>query len=163
MARATNGVIGRAGAIPWRLKSDMALFRELTLGKPVIMGRRTWESLPRKPLAHRLNLVLSRDGAFTAPGALVCDTLAEAIEIGREQAAEDGACEVCVIGGAPVFEAAMPRAQRLYLTEVEVEADGDVLFPALDEAEWIERERRNYPASEGDEHAFVFRILERRG
>jgi dihydrofolate reductase len=97
----------------------MALFRELTMGKPVIMGRRTWESLPRRPLPGRCNIVLSRDGSFAPAGAVVCDNLAEAVEIGREQAADDGAAEVCLIGGAAIFEAALLRARRIYLTEVE--------------------------------------------
>jgi len=139
----------------------MALFRELTVGKPVIMGRLTWESLPRRPLAGRCNIVLSRDGAFAPAGAVVCETLAEAVEIGREQAADDGAAEVCVIGGAAVFEAALVRARRMYLTEVAAEPDGDVFFPAFDESRWAEIERRAYPAGEGDDYAFVFRILER--
>jgi dihydrofolate reductase len=154
-------VIGRGGVIPWRLKSDMALFRQLTLGKPVIMGRRTWQSLPRRPLPGRCNIVLSRDDAFAPPGAVVCANLAEAIEIGREQAADDGAAEVCIIGGAAVFEAGLPRARRLYLTEVAASPPGDVFFPTFDEARWAEVERRAYPAGPSDDHAFVFRILER--
>jgi dihydrofolate reductase len=139
----------------------MALFRELTMGKPVIMGRRTWESLPRRPLPGRCNIVLSRDGSFAPAGAVVCDNLAEAVEIGREQAADDGAAEVCLIGGAAIFEAALLRARRIYLTEVEAKPDGDAFFPTFDEARWTEVERRSYPAGEDDDHAFVFRVLER--
>src|SRR5579863_7755523 len=104
VARARNGVIGAGGALPWRLKSDMALFRALTMGKPVIMGRRTWDSLPRKPLTGRFNIVLSRDGSFAPAGALVCEDFTEAVEIAKEQAMEDGAEEVCVIGGAALIE-----------------------------------------------------------
>jgi dihydrofolate reductase len=161
VARAANGVIGAAGALPWRLKSDLALFRELTLGKPVIMGRRTWESLPRRPLPRRINIVLSRDGSFTAPGALVCEDFSEAVQIGREQALEDGAEEVCVIGGAALFELALPRAARMYLTEVEANPEGDVYFPPFDEGAWREARREAYPAGEDDEFPFVFRVLER--
>ena len=150
------------GALPWRLKSDMALFRELTLGKPVIMGRRTWESLPRRPLAGRCNIVLSRDGAFAPAGAVVCETFAEAVEIGLEQAAEEEAEEVCVIGGAAVFETALPRARRIYLTEVAARPRGDVFLPTFDEADWTEVRRQAYPAAEGDDHPFVFRVLERK-
>jgi len=162
VARARNGVIGAAGALPWRLKSDLALFRTLTLGKPVIMGRRTWDSLPRRPLPGRINIVLSRDGTFGPPGALVCEDFSEAVQIGREQAEEDGAEEVCVIGGAALFELALPRAGRIYLTEVEAEPMGDVWFPPFDEARWREVRREAHPASEVDEFPFVFRVLERR-
>src|ERR1051325_6818625 len=100
IARARNGVIGRDGALPWRLKSDLAIFRAITMGKPVIMGRKTWESLPKRPLVGRTNIVLTRDGSFEAKGAVVCEDLSEAVQIAREQAEEDGRDEVCVIGGA---------------------------------------------------------------
>ena len=161
VARAANGVIGQGGALPWRLKSDMALFRALTLGKPVIMGRATWESLPRRPLAGRLNIVLSRDGAFEAQGALVCDDFSQAVQIGREQAEEDGAEEVCVIGGAALFAIALPRARRMYLTEVDARPAGDVFFPPFDETAWREVRREAHPAGEDDQYPFVFRVLER--
>ena len=162
VARARNGVIGRDGQLPWRLRSDMAWFKANTLGKPVIMGRRTWESLPKRPLPGRTNIVLSRDQSFEAQGALVCETLSEAVQIAREQAADDGADEVCVIGGAALFEAALPKARRLYLTEVEADVDGDVHFPPFDEADWTEVRREPRPAGEEDQYPFVFRILERR-
>jgi dihydrofolate reductase len=161
VARSTNGVIGREGGLPWRLKSDMALFKAATLGKPIIMGRRTWDSLPRKPLPGRMNIVLSRDGSFEPQGALVCERFDEAVQIAREEAAEDGASEVCVIGGEALFELALPKARRIYLTEVQVEVDGDARFPAFDEGEWCEVRRESHPAGEGDDHAFVFRVLER--
>jgi dihydrofolate reductase len=161
VARGANGVIGRDGALPWRLKSDMALFRQLTLGKPVIMGRKTWDSLPRKPLPGRVNIVLSRDGTFAPTGAVVCDEFSEAVQIGREQAEEDGAEEVCVIGGAALFELALPRARRIYLTEVEAEPEGDVFFPSFDEGDWKETRREAFPAGENDEYPFLFRVLER--
>src|SRR5689334_5572335 len=118
VARARNGVIGRDGGLPWRLKSDMAWFKASTMGKPILMGRKTWDSLPKKPLPGRLNVVLSRDGSFEPKGAVVSNDFSEALSIAREQAAEDGAAEVCVIGGEALFAAAMPRAKRLYLTEV---------------------------------------------
>lgn len=162
VARAKNGIMGRDGALPWRLKSDMALFKATTLGKPVVMGRKTWDSLPRRPLPGRLNLILSRDPSFEARDAVVCERFEEALEIGREQALEDEAGEVCVIGGTAVFALALPRARRLYLTEVDAEPEGDALFPAFDEAAWTEVRREPYPPADGDDHAFVFRVLERR-
>jgi dihydrofolate reductase len=162
VARGENGVIGRAGALPWRLRSDLRRFRQLTLGKPVIMGRATWDSLPKRPLPGRLNIVLSRDGRFAPAGAVVCESFAEAVQIGREQAAEDGADEVCVIGGAALFALALARAQRIYLTEVAARPEGDVEFPPFDESAWIETHREAHPAGPDDDHPFVFRVLERR-
>jgi len=161
VARARNGVIGRGGKLPWRLASDMALFKATTWDKPVIMGRKTWDSLPKKPLPGRLNIVLSRDGAFAPESALVCDRFQEAVDIGREHAEEDGAEEVCVIGGTALFALALPKARRLYLTEVDTEVEGDARFPEFDERAWREVRRAPYPASAGDDHAFVVRVLER--
>ncbi len=161
IARARNGVFGRDGKLPWRLKTDMAMFKQLTLGKPVIMGRRTWDSLPIRPLPGRTNLVVSRDGSFQPKGALVCETLEEAIQLAREQAEDDGAEEVCVIGGAQVAAAALPKARRLYLTEVEGDPEGDVVLPPLDLSGWTEVRREHHPAGPGDEFPFTFRVLER--
>lgn len=161
IARARNGVIGKDGALPWRLKSDLAIFRAVTMGKPVIMGRKTWESLPKKPLVGRTNIVLSRDGSFEAKGALVCEDFSEAVQIAREQAEENGQGEVCVIGGASLFALALQRAGRLYLTEVEAAVEGDVTLAPIDESRWREVRREAHPASEQDEHPFTFRVLER--
>ena len=162
LARAANGVIGRDGDLPWRLKSDLALFKANPLGKPIIMGRKTWDSLPRKPLPGRMNVVLSRDGSFEPEQAVVCESFMEAVQMAREQAEDDGAAEVCVIGGRSLFEAALPKAKRLYLTDVAAEVEGDVRFPDFDESAWTEVRREEHPAGEGDDHAFVFRVLERR-
>ncbi|GGL38584.1 MULTISPECIES: dihydrofolate reductase [Caulobacter] len=162
VARSLNGVIGRDNDLPWRLKSDLAIFKACTMGKPVIMGRKTWDSLPRKPLPGRMNIVLSRDGSFEPPQAVVCESFLEAVQMAKEQAAEDGVDEVCVIGGRALFETALPKAKRLYLTEVQAEVQGDVSFPAFDEAAWTEVRREEHPAGPDDDHAFVFRVLERR-
>lgn len=161
IALARNGVFGRDGGLPWRLRTDLQMFKALTMGKPIIMGRRTWESLPRKPLPGRMNIVLTRDSSFEAPGALVCETLSEAVGIGREQAQEDGVDEVCVIGGAGVAKAAFPRATRLYLTEVEGDPEGDVFLEPFDETGWREVRREHHPAGEHDQYPFTFRVLER--
>jgi dihydrofolate reductase len=162
IARARNGVIGRDGTLPWRLKSDLAIFRAVTMGKPVIMGRKTWESLPRKPLIGRTNIVLSRDGSFEPRGAVVCEHFNEALAIAREQAEEDGASEVCVIGGASLFELALPKARRIYLTEVDAEVEGDVVLPPIDESRWTEVRSERHEASEEDQYPFTVRVLERR-
>ena len=162
VARARNGVIGRGCELPWRLRADMRRFRTLTLGKPVIMGRKTWESLPRRPLPGRLNLVLTRHPGFEAAGAVVCADFGEAVAIAREQAAEDGAAEVCVIGGAELFALALPRAAKIFLTEVDGEPAGDVIMPPLDESGWRETAREAVPAGPDDDYPTVFRVLERR-
>ncbi|WP_122465433.1 MULTISPECIES: dihydrofolate reductase [Brevundimonas] len=162
VARARNGVIGRDGDLPWHLRSDMQRFKAITLGKPCLMGRKTWDSLPLRPLPGRLNLVLTRDLSYEARGAVVCESLAEALSIAKETAVEDGVDEVCVIGGAQLYAAAMPRARRLYITEVEAEPGGDALFPAFDETAFEETLAERHPASDKDDHAFTFRVLERR-
>ena len=162
IARARNGVIGRDGKLPWRLKTDLAIFRALTMGKPVIMGRKTWESLPKRPLVGRTNIVLSRDGSFEPHGAVVCEDFAEAVAIAREQAEDDGAREVCVIGGASVFERALPKAGRLYLTDIDADVEGDVVLPPIDESRWTEVRSERHEASDDDEYAFTVRVLERR-
>jgi dihydrofolate reductase len=161
VARARNGVIGRDGGLPWRLKSDMALFKQITFGKPVIMGRKTWDSLPKKPLPGRMNIVLTRDGSFEPAGALTVETFGDAVQIGREQADDDGAEEVCVIGGSALFDLALPKAKRLYITEVDAAPDGDVVFPAFDESLWRETRREAHAAGESDDCDFVLRVLER--
>ena len=161
LARSRNGVIVRAGSLPWRIKSDLALFKQLTLFKPVIMGRKTWDSLPKKPLPGRLNVVLSNDGSFEPEQALVCESFGEALEIAREHAADDAADEVCVIGGATIFAEAWPKARRLYITEVQAEVEGDVVLPDFDESLWRETRREAHPAGPDDDYPFVFRVLDR--
>jgi dihydrofolate reductase len=161
IARARNGVIGRGGTLPWRLKSDLANFRAVTMGKPVIMGRKTWESLPRRPLVGRTNIVLSRDGSFEPKGALVCEDFSEAVGLAREQASDDGAAEVCVIGGASLFALALERAGRIYLTDIDADIEGDVVLAPIDERRWREVRSKAYPASEDDEYPFTIRVLER--
>jgi dihydrofolate reductase len=161
VAVARNGVIGRDGVLPWRLRSDLRIFKEVTLGKPVIMGRRTWDSLPKRPLPGRLNIVLSRDGTFAPFGAVVCEDFEEAVSMAREQAEEDAVEEVCAIGGAEIFRLAAGRARRVYLTEVDADVEGDAFMPPLDLSAFREVRREEVPLSERDEFGFVFRVLER--
>jgi dihydrofolate reductase len=153
VARAGNGVIGRGGALPWRLPSDMRRFRELTSGHAVVMGRRTFESIPDRfrPLADRRNLVLSAKPGWRAPGAEVFPDLAAALD----------ACErdCFVIGGERTYREALAIAERVYATEVEGEIDGDVFFPALSEEEW--RCVRQSERIVENEHGFSFRVYER--
>lgn len=147
-AVAENGVIGSNGAMPWRLASDMRRFRAVTMGKPVVMGRRTWESLPLRPLDGRRNIIVTRDRDYRAEGADVAHSLDEALAIAQGS----GAAEACVIGGAQIYAAALPRADMLDLTHVLAPVEGDVRFPAVDPAGWRQVSVEDFPAGEGDDH-----------
>ncbi len=155
-AVADNGVIGRAGAMPWRLAGDMKHFKAATLGKPVIMGRRTFQSLGG-PLAGRTNIVITRDESFSAPGALVVHSLKGAL-----RAAEDEAAAECmIIGGGEIYALALPMAARFYLTEVHASPQGDTRFPEFDRAAWREAARDDRPAGDAGAPAHSFVVLER--
>jgi dihydrofolate reductase len=159
VAVAENGVIGRAGQLPWHLPDDLKRFKALTLGKPMLMGRRTFESIGR-PLPGRTSLVLTRAAGWAAPaGALAVHSMDEALA----QARRCGAEELAVIGGAEVFHLALPLARRIDLTRVHAEVSGDVHFPQLDPREWREIERMDHPADARHAHAMTFSVLERRG
>jgi dihydrofolate reductase len=161
-AVARNGVIGAGGTLPWRLSSDLKRFKAATLGKPVLMGRKTWDSLPNKPLPGRANLVLSRDAAFRAEGGWSYASLDAALAAGRAMADAGGAGEVCVIGGAQLFADTLPIADRIVLTEVALSPPGDAHFPPLDMTQWIETSREVAEAGPKDDADFVVRVLERR-
>ena len=154
-AVAENGVIGRGGTMPWRLRSDMAHFKALTMGKPVVMGRKTWLSLFVKPLPGRTNIVVTRDANFTAPGVLVARSLETALEAARGDALRRGA-DIMVIGGAEIYAQAMPLADRLEITVVRMQPEGDTAFPPIDPAVWREAGREPHPAGERDDAAFDF-------
>jgi dihydrofolate reductase len=160
VAVAENGVIGANGGLPWRLSADLKTFRRLTLGKPIIMGRKTFQSL-KKPLDGRDNIVLTTDPFFEAEGVSVVDNLADAITLARTLALTRGAEEIMVIGGADVFRAALPRAGRIYWTIIHAQPEGDVFFPNIDFAEWTETERQALPSGEKDDATATLRILER--
>ena len=154
-AVAENGVIGRAGGLPWRLKSDLQHFRALTTGKPVVMGRRTWASLAR-PLPNRTNIVVTRDPAFAARGAVVVASLAAALEVARGDALRRKADAIMVIGGGDIYAQAMPLATRLEITRVHARPDGEAVFPAFDAAVWRETARRECPPGPGDEASYTY-------
>lgn len=153
---ADNGVIGQGGTMPWRLKSDMRHFRALTLGKPVVMGRKTWLSTSIKPLPGRTNIVVTRDPNFTAPGAVVAPNLEAALEAARGDAMRRGAGDIMVIGGAEIYAQAMPVAQRLEITQIHLSPEGDTHFPAIDPVVWQETTRASHPAGEGDDAGYDF-------
>lgn len=151
VARAANGVIGNRGAIPWRLPEDMRHFKAVTMGKPCVMGRKTWESLPNKPLPGRLNIVVTRDVGYRAEGAVTEASLE--LALARAEAARPE--EIAVIGGAEIYRAATPYARRIYLTEIHLHAAGDVFIPAFDMREWRETAREERLSPEGVSYSFV--------
>lgn len=160
VAIAKNGIIGANGRLPWRLSSDMARFKAATMGKPVLMGRKTWESLPKKPLPGRQNLVLSRDPNLKAEGGWLYTDLAAMLAAGRAMAEVSGAEEVCVIGGAQLYEATLPHASRILLTEVDLSPEGDARL-TLDLSAWREVSREHVARGPKDDADFVVRVLER--
>ncbi len=159
VARADNGVIGRGGGLPWRLPADLRHFKRLTIGKPVIMGRKTFESIG-KPLIGRHNIVLTRDADWQAEGVTVVPNLAEAVAAAglNPKARAD---ELMIIGGAQLYTEALPIATRIYLTEVHAEPEGDTHMPAFESDRWQEVSREDHPA-EDDAPAYSFVTLERR-
>lgn len=161
VARARNGAIGKDGDLPWRLSDDLTHFKHTTKGCPVIMGRKTWESLPKRPLPGRDNIVLSRDGNYAAPGARVYTSIEAAIATGKSLAATAGVAECFVVGGEAIYAHALPHADRLYLTDVEIEIDGDAFFPEFDETAFNEVDNRSVSANEKNEHSFLIRTLDR--
>jgi dihydrofolate reductase len=149
-----NGVIGRDGGLPWRISSDLRRFKQLTMGHHLVMGRKTFQSIGRT-LPGRTTLVLTRNGEFQAPGVIVACDLDEALDYCR------GDGEVFIVGGAEVYRQALPRAQRLYLTEVHARVDGDAFFPQLDRSQWRLAEEQRQPSGEKDEYASDFRVFDR--
>lgn len=156
-----NGVIGRQGELPWRLSTDMKRFKAATMGKPVVMGRKTWESLPKRPLPGRLNIVITRDADFRAEGALVAHSLEEALE-----RAEDGRGtpdqEIAVLGGGEIFRMALGIADHLYVTHVLADIAGDTTFPDIDPAVWQRISAEDVPEGEKDNYATRYAVYERR-
>lgn len=160
VAAADNDVIGRAGGLPWRLKSDMKHFRTLTIGKPVVMGRKTFQSL-KAPLKERTNIIVTRDRSFAAPGALVVHDLAAALEAARADARGRGTNAAMVIGGADIYAQALPLADRIELTRVHISPQGDTRLPSFDHGGWHEISRSEHPAGPDDEAAFTILTYER--
>jgi dihydrofolate reductase len=160
VAVALNGVIGRDGKLPWRIPSDLKRFRQLTMGKPVIMGRRTFQSLA-KPLDGRHNIVVTRDPAFVAGGAVAVASFEAALRVARERAQARGVDEIMVIGGAEIYRTALPLANRIYLTRVHAAPDGDTFFPEPDGANWREVVHEALPCGPDDDYSATFSILDR--
>ncbi|ANH04531.1 dihydrofolate reductase [Shinella sp. HZN7] len=155
VAVARNGVIGRDGDLPWHLPSDLKRFKQLTLGKPVLMGRKTWDSIG-KPLPGRPNIVITRDTTFSAHGAAVVSSLDEGLDAARREAEKLGVDEVCVIGGGQIYAQAFDRADILHVTRVEAEVEGDTRFPDIDPAIFEKVAEEPIPQGEKDSHAMHF-------
>jgi len=159
-AVAENGVIGRDGALPWRLKSDMQHFRRLTVGRPVVMGRKTYESIG-KPLKDRTNIVITRDRHFGADGVLVANSLETAMDMAREDARQRRADSIAIIGGAGIFSDCLAIADRLEITLVHAAPAGDTFFPSIDNKMWRETARMRQDAAPGDDADVSFITYER--
>ncbi len=154
VAASTNNVIGFKGDLPWRLSGDLKRFKALTMGKPIVMGRKTYESIGR-PLPGRQNIVVTRNPDFVAEGCDVVSSVDAAIE------AAGDAEEIMIIGGSNIYDAFLPRAHRIYLTRVQAEVEGDTFFPELMPSEWREAAVEKYGADESNDHDVVFSTFER--
>lgn len=156
VAVSRNGVIGREGGLPWHISSDLKRFKDITMGKPIVMGRKTWESLPRKPLPGRRNIVITRSASFAAEGAEVVGSADEALALCKD------APEIAVIGGGEIYRLFWPMVDRLYLTEVDLDVEGDTHFPLPEPGEWQEVAREFHPRGGKDSADFILRTLDRR-
>lgn len=159
-AVARNGAIGVKGGLPWRLPSDLKHLRETTWGRPMVMGRKTFDSIG-KPLPGRETIVVTRDQTFARDDVHVVRSVDEAIALGEARAKAMGVDEIMVIGGGELYRATLDRADRIVLSEVDLAPDGDAFFPDIDMSQWREVSRKMPPRGEKDEAAFIVRILER--
>lgn len=159
-AMSRNRTIGRNNALPWHLPEDLKYFKRVTMGKPIIMGRKTWESIGR-PLPGRSNIVITRDPSYRAEGVKLVRTLEEAISLAESIALKDGADEAVVIGGEQIYALALPHAQRLYMTQVHAEVEGDAFFPQFDLTQWNELGRDDFSAAGPNPYDYSFVVLER--
>ena len=155
-----NNVIGRGGQLPWHIRSDLQHFKRLTINRPVVMGRHTFESIG-KALPGRTNIVLSRDFSVPAPGALIATSFDAALGAARTDARKRGVNEIMVIGGSSIFERTIPMAARLEITHVQASPEGDRFFPDIDPAEWQLRSRKEHPAGPHDDYAFTTATYDR--
>ncbi|MEM1201296.1 MAG: dihydrofolate reductase [Pseudomonadota bacterium] len=160
VAVALNGVIGADGDMPWHLPSDLKRFKQITMGKPVVMGRKTFESIGR-PLPGRANIVISRSAAYEADGVHVVSSVEDALELATRLAKDTGAGEVCVIGGGEIYRQTLESTQRIYMTRVMAEMVGDTVYPALEPGTWEEVAREHHQEGPKDTADFDIVTLER--
>lgn len=160
VAMSKNRVIGRDNALPWHLPADLALFKRLTLDKPMIMGRKTYESIGRA-LPGRTSIVVTHQKEWQAESVLVAHSLDDALELAKQDALVRGAAEIMIIGGADLFSQALPLCNRIYLTEVQTELEGDALFPPIAMGQWTCVAQQTHQADEKHAYGFIFMQLER--
>lgn len=160
VAVALNGIIGADGDMPWSLPSDLKRFKQITMGKPVVMGRKTFQSIGR-PLPGRANIVISRSASYQADGVHVVSSIEEALELAVRLARDTGAEEVCVIGGGEIYRQTLQRTARIYMTRVMAEMAGDTVYPALAPEEWEEVAREHHQEGAKDTADFDIVTLER--
>ena len=156
-----NNVIGHEGQLPWRLKSDLQHFRRVTINRPVIMGRKTFDAIG-KPLKDRTNIVVSRDLSRKVSGGVLATSIDAALSIARDDATKRGVDEIMIIGGSDIFVALMPMATRLEITHVHAAPEGDVFFPPIDPAVWRQTSLAEHPAGKEDSAAFAIAVYSRR-
>ncbi|MDG1944287.1 MAG: dihydrofolate reductase [Halioglobus sp.] len=154
-AVARNGVIGKDNDLPWRLPEDMRHFKAVTMGKPIVMGRKTYDSIGR-PLPGRSNIVVTRNASFQAEGVSVVSSLNDAVELAERISKGDGVDEVVIMGGAEIYAAALPLSDRLYATEVHADVEGDTLLPAVDWTQWREISRKRHNARSPNPYDYSF-------
>ncbi len=162
VAVARRGVIGAGGELAWRISDDLRWFKKVTLGKPIIMGRKTFDSIGRA-LPGRDNIVVTRNAGFVADGVFTARSIEAAIKLGQECAAQNGADEVCIIGGGEIYAQSLAEADRIYLTRIDAEIDGDAFFPEIEEGEWHWRRESAAEKNERNEYDCEFFILDRAG
>jgi len=162
VAAAENGVIGRNNSLPWHLPQDLRNFKRVTMGKPIVMGRKTFESIGR-PLPGRCNIVISQNPDYSAAGVRLVASLEEALVLAEHVATVDGAPEAVVIGGAEIYALALPRADRLYLTRIHAAVEGDARLPPINWGEWREVGRERHAADDHNPHDYSFLVYERAG
>jgi dihydrofolate reductase len=161
VAMAQNGVIGRDNKMPWHLSEDLKYFKKVTMGKPVIMGRNTFESIG-KPLPGRDNIIISRNPDYEADGISVVGSVEDALDLASQLTDHDAGTEIMIVGGAQIYAQTLPLAQRLYLTEVHADVHGDARFPAFNRDEWRLVAREDHPAAGANPYAYSFLVLDRR-
>lgn len=161
VAIAENGVIGKDNGMPWRLSGDLQYLKRMTMGKPIVMGRKTWESFPRRPLPGRPNLIVTRNADYDAPGGEVFTSVEAALARAKDHCGELGVDEIMILGGAEIYAATLPMADRIYLTRVHASPEGDTSFPDFDPAEWKEVRNVRQPKGEGDSDEYSLIVLER--
>ena len=155
VAMGKNRVIGKNGMLPWHISSDLKNFKKITMGKPILMGRKTYESIGR-PLPGRENIILTKNKNYFAEGCIVKNTIDEVFLYCQKVP------ELMIMGGAALYEQTLYEAKRIYITEVNATTDGDVFFPEFDRNEWVEISRNSFEASENDDFDYIFKILERK-